>query len=146
MPHPKFNIQYPASHISYDFLSLINMQLTLLSKERTCMFHLYMLFYHHHCFHLLSFQHLLPPTDVSHQVTTNASPSFTSSEMPTFQWLHQEDPLTRLNHSEFGISMPLAAEMNGSVQSDIASSDNLVIDFCWWISPDFHVNFICGWC
>ncbi|XP_028761346.1 uncharacterized protein LOC114719937 [Neltuma alba] len=78
-------------------------------------------------------QHLLPRTSVSCQVRTNVSPSLTSfpsSEMPTFQWPRQGDPLTRLSHNDFGIPMPLVADINGSglsacFQPDIASSDNL---------------------
>ncbi|KAI9120835.1 hypothetical protein K1719_007868 [Acacia pycnantha] len=78
-------------------------------------------------------QHLLPSTSVSYEVRTNVSPSLTSfpsSEMPTFQWPRQDDPLARLNHNDFGIPMPLVAEISGSgpnafFQPDIASSDNL---------------------
>ncbi|KAI4300986.1 hypothetical protein L6164_034307 [Bauhinia variegata] len=76
-------------------------------------------------------QRFSPRTSTSYQVRTNVQPYFASlppSEMSTSPWPRQDDPLTRLNGNDVGISTPLLADTNvtglaSCFQSDIASEN-----------------------
>ncbi|XP_021282900.1 uncharacterized protein LOC110415546 [Herrania umbratica] len=81
-------------------------------------------------------QHPLPRTSLSYQVKASAPSSFTplsSSDIPTSLWPRQDDPITRINLSDFGASTPIIADTAGShlaplsIQQDDGPPDNLEV-------------------
>ncbi|XP_022747649.1 protein FAR1-RELATED SEQUENCE 3-like isoform X5 [Durio zibethinus] len=70
------------------------------------------------------------------QVKASAPPSFTplpSSDIPTSLWPRQDDPIARINLSDFGASTPIIADAAGScrapllIQQDAGPPDNLEV-------------------
>ncbi|KAK6243613.1 hypothetical protein QUC31_010022 [Theobroma cacao] len=81
-------------------------------------------------------QHPLQRTSLSYQVKASAPSSFaplSSSDIPTSLWPRQDDPITRINLSDFGASTPIIADAAGSnvaplsIQQDDGPPDNLEV-------------------